>query len=126
MREVKQYFCGIIEKDKKLLLIKRGNKLGYGFWAFPGGKAKGDESSQEAVEREVLEETGLRCKAEKKIFEFFHSPKEQVLWFVCKLAGGELKASSDVLEAKWIDKNEIFDLDFREGHDQAARVYLDL
>lgn len=123
---MKQFFCGVIERDRKLLLIKRGNKLGYGLWAFPGGKAGENEAPERATEREVLEETGVKCRAGKQIFEFYHSPKERVFWFICDFVRGKLKPASDVLDAEWIDKNEASHFNLREGHDQALKTYLDL
>lgn len=123
---MKEYFCGIVEKDNELLLIQRGNRLGYGKWAFPGGKAKENESSKEAVAREVIEETGLSVAVGDKVYEFYHSPEERVQWFVCKYLGGELQPTSDTLDGRWIEKDGVFDLDLREGHNEAVKVYLEL
>ena len=43
----------------KLLLVRRGKPPGQGYWSIPGGHVESGESWQQAVEREVLEETGL-------------------------------------------------------------------
>ena len=43
-----------------LLLVRRTNPPEAGRWTIPGGKLEPGESVPEAVEREVLEETGLR------------------------------------------------------------------
>ena len=47
----------------RLLLIQRGREPSRGAWSLPGGRVEAGESAQEAVEREVLEETGLRVRA---------------------------------------------------------------
>jgi 8-oxo-dGTP diphosphatase len=43
----------------RLLLIRRGHDPHRGLWSLPGGRIEGGESPEEAVVREVREETGL-------------------------------------------------------------------
>jgi len=50
----------IIIKDGKVLLIHR-KKKGKEYWVFPGGGIEDVETGEEAVIREVKEETGLTC-----------------------------------------------------------------
>lgn len=50
---------GVALWGEKLLLIRRAKPPGQGFWSIPGGHVEPGESWQEAVEREVREETGL-------------------------------------------------------------------
>jgi ADP-ribose pyrophosphatase YjhB (NUDIX family) len=47
----------------RLLLIRRGREPGRGLWSVPGGRVEPGETNEQAVEREVLEETGLRVRA---------------------------------------------------------------
>jgi 8-oxo-dGTP diphosphatase len=47
----------------RLLLIRRGHDPHRGSWSLPGGRVEAGESVAEAVEREVLEETGLVVRA---------------------------------------------------------------
>jgi ADP-ribose pyrophosphatase YjhB (NUDIX family) len=47
----------------RLLLVRRGREPGRGLWSLPGGRVEAGESLAAAVEREVLEETGLRVRA---------------------------------------------------------------
>src|SRR3954453_20131468 len=47
----------------RLLLIRRGHDPHRGSWSLPGGRVESGESVAEAVEREVLEETGLVVRA---------------------------------------------------------------
>ena len=53
--------CGVIIKDKKVLLIQRSEyeKKFPLYWGFPGGKKEKDESVEEASIREVKEEVNL-------------------------------------------------------------------
>jgi 8-oxo-dGTP diphosphatase len=43
----------------RLLLILRGHEPGKGLWSIPGGRIEPGETDQQAVIREVREETGL-------------------------------------------------------------------
>jgi 8-oxo-dGTP diphosphatase len=45
--------------DGRLLLIQRGHEPGRGLWSLPGGRIEPGETDQQAVVREVAEETGL-------------------------------------------------------------------
>jgi 8-oxo-dGTP diphosphatase len=47
----------------RLLLIRRGHDPHRGSWSLPGGRVEAGESVEQAVEREVLEETGLTVRA---------------------------------------------------------------
>lgn len=47
----------------RLLLIRRGHEPGAGLWSLPGGRVEAGETLARAVEREVLEETGLVVRA---------------------------------------------------------------
>ncbi|MGY1641311.1 NUDIX domain-containing protein [Geodermatophilus sp. SYSU D00703] len=44
----------------RLLLIRRGHEPSRGLWSVPGGRVEPGETPEAAVQREVLEETGLR------------------------------------------------------------------
>jgi len=53
----------LVLKDNKILLIKRAERLlEGGKWGLPGGFVERDENIKEAVEREILEETGYTVK----------------------------------------------------------------
>jgi ADP-ribose pyrophosphatase YjhB (NUDIX family) len=47
------------DDDGRLLVVRRGRDPGRGLWSVPGGRVEAGESDAVAVEREVLEETGL-------------------------------------------------------------------
>ena len=52
--------CGaVVLKDNKVLLVQRGIEPNRGAWQIPGGYVESDEGILAAVEREVLEESGI-------------------------------------------------------------------
>ena len=59
----------VFSSDEKVLLIQRKNPPFKGLWALPGGFVDMDETPEEAVVRELEEETGLSGIP----FEQFHT-----------------------------------------------------
>ena len=49
----------VVEREGKVLMVRRGNEPGLGLWSLPGGYVDRGEDVEEAARREVLEETGL-------------------------------------------------------------------
>jgi 8-oxo-dGTP diphosphatase len=69
----------------RLLLIRRGHPPHEGRWSLPGGRVEPGESPEAAVEREVLEETGLRVRAGAPVGRV-RIPAGQVVYDVIDLA----------------------------------------
>jgi 8-oxo-dGTP diphosphatase len=49
----------ISDESGRMLLILRGHEPGKGLWSIPGGRIEPGETDEQAVIREVAEETGL-------------------------------------------------------------------
>ncbi|MGC8812525.1 MAG: NUDIX hydrolase [Candidatus Aenigmatarchaeota archaeon] len=102
----------LLEKDGKILLVKRkkSKKAFPSFWGVPTGKVKAGETLEEALIREVKEETGLEVEPLKLLHitqEFHDNHHHLVFAFKAKIIGGNLKPKSDVCEARWFKPSEI-------------------
>lgn len=51
---------GILWRDNKVLLVRRAHNPGKGMWTIPGGYVDRDEKIEDAVVREIYEETQVR------------------------------------------------------------------
>lgn len=60
----------VVFEGGKILFIKRKTPVFKGYWALPGGRMKEGETAEEAVVREIKEETGLTVKVVEKIGEY--------------------------------------------------------
>ncbi|MGC8812574.1 MAG: NUDIX domain-containing protein [Candidatus Aenigmatarchaeota archaeon] len=102
----------IVEKGNKILLITRSSEPFAGMLAFPGGFVEEGEKVEQALIREVEEETSLVVKP-KEILGVYSDPKRDPrghtisIVFVAEVAGGELEAGGDVKEADWYELKKI-------------------
>ncbi|MEO0078344.1 MAG: NUDIX domain-containing protein [candidate division WOR-3 bacterium] len=91
-----------------LLLVRRDREPFRGLWALPGGKLHYGEHLDDAVEREVSEESGLRCRFVELcgvITELLvrpGRPDQHYLLLVCRLTTRQTAIRrSDEGEVRW-------------------------
>jgi len=88
-------------RDGKILLVQERSD---GLWTLPGGWADVNDSPSEAIQKEVLQESGFRARTERLLAVFdrakhphdppfpFHIYK---MFFLCRIEGGEATPSSE-------------------------------
>ncbi len=97
---------GLIKKNGKYLLVKAKVGAPKGLWNNPGGH-KDDKSIEDAVKREVKEETGFDIEVGKLIGTYIFSETKKYV-YETKIIGGKLECPPDEIEdAKWFTVNEI-------------------
>jgi polyphosphate kinase len=97
--------------EKELLLVHRP---AYDDWSFPKGKLTEDESESEAALREVLEETGYRCKLgpEVGVIEYTDRTgnRKVVRYWTMKAIDGEFTPNEEVDEVRWLSAPEALEV----------------
>ena len=108
---------GLVMKDKKILLIKRKNYPFKDKWALPGGFVEYGEKTEDAVVREIFEETGLKTKI-KHLIGVYSDPDRDPRWhtvsvvYLLEICSGKLKSGDDASDAKFFDLNQLPELSF--------------
>jgi len=99
--------------DGRLLMVREATD---GRWSLPGGWAEVNQSPSEAIMREIREETGFEVAVRKLAAVYdrsrhphfpprpFHIFK---LFFICDIAGGEPRTSSETTEIGFFAENEL-------------------
>lgn len=94
----------IIEDSGAVLLVKRLREPFKGTWMFPSGFVDFGEHPDDALEREVSEETGLRIRDSDLIGVYqspddYREPSHFVFFYRVKAGGGELRTDPHENEA---------------------------
>ena len=115
------------ENDLKILLIQRGLAPFKGKWALPGGFVRIGESLDEAVYRELQEETGLAKLFLEQLYTFGNpkrDPREHVVsvayYALVNLLDHNVRASTDVASAAWFSLEDLPALAF--DHAEIVKV----
>jgi 8-oxo-dGTP diphosphatase len=101
----------VIEKDNKILLVKRKFEPYKGDWSFPAGFMEYDESPEQCAIREIKEE--LNVDVELNGLFGVYSGKDDprthavLIMYWAKIIGGELKPGDDAEEISFFAKEEI-------------------
>jgi 8-oxo-dGTP diphosphatase len=99
----------------RIVLVKRGSEPGRNRWSVPGGLVELGETILETTIREAKEETGLDIKVQRLVDVVDNiEPDEEgrlryhfiIIDFLASLKRGNLKAGSDILEARWVPLSE--------------------
>ena len=107
----------IIQNNKVLIGLRSKSDNGGGLWEFPGGKIEINESSEEAVVRELNEELDIVVDEPKKIMQYSHRFKNLIFdisfFEVISFKGSIKKVVHDELE--WVDLASINNYNFISG-----------
>jgi 8-oxo-dGTP diphosphatase len=99
--------AAVVIHDGRVLLIRRGKAPDAGEWSIPGGAVELGESVEDALRREIREETGLEI-AVGRLLEVFERVEHDgdggirfhfvVLDYAATVVGGTLRAGDDAAD----------------------------
>ena len=102
---------GLLERDGKVLLSRRGIEPRRGYWDLPGGFLEEGEEPLVGLAREFREETGLEVRPVEwlgtHLERYDHYFVLGLTWLV--RADGEPQASDDAEELRWAGPDELPD-----------------
>ena len=110
---------GYEEGKITVLLIKRKYEPFKNKWAIPGGFIQNDESLEQAVERELYEETGVKINYLEQLYTFGEQKRDprgrivSIAYFgLVRPTAFKLFASTDAEDAQWFSIDELPELSF--------------
>ena len=95
---------GIVIRDGKVLLMHRRNR-GKEYYTFPGGGIGEGETSEEALVRELLEETSVSVTPQKLVYTITWDDETSELFHLSIFVSGETELSEGSIEKEVMLKN---------------------
>ena len=113
----------VILDGGRVLLARRGRAPSVDKWSIPGGLVDLGERLEDALLREIEEESGLRvrllglCGVIDRVIREQDSVRYHyvIIDYVAEPVGGRLQAGSDAAEVRWVAIDELDRYDTTEG-----------
>lgn len=99
----------IFDEGRNILLVKSTYNR-FHPWGLPGGSLEYGERPEEAVIREVMEETHLTVCIEKLLLVSSWTPDRVGLYYLCRITGGTFSPSDEVSEFAFFSLDELPDV----------------
>ena len=126
----KQIGVAVIRDDRDLILIDRRLDKGLlgGFWEFPGGKIEGNETVQECIKREILEEIGIEIAVDSHLITIDHTYSHfrvNLQVYNCRYLSGQARAI-ECEEIRWVTIEELDNYTFPAANQEIIRALKDM
>lgn len=99
----------VFNQENQILLVKSTYQR-FHPWGLPGGSLEYGESAEEAVKREVWEETGLIVEIKRLLLVKTWSPDRVGMYYLCEIIGGEVHATDEVSETDYFSLDDLPDV----------------
>lgn len=117
----------ITDDEGRLLLIKRGHDPEAGRWSLPGGRIEPGETDEQAVAREIAEETGLRVAVGRLVGAVERPGRDGAVIdihdYAATVTGGTLASGDDAADARWVSPAGLADLRLTSGLAETLRAW---
>ena len=114
----RSYNWAIIKKNNLFLIVQRNRNKHLGLkWEFPGGKVLSNETSTNALIREIKEELNVTINVQEKIAEEkYKDDKIDIVlnYFLCTIQNGSMVLNEHE-NFSWVEKKDFNKYDFAEG-----------
>jgi len=118
--------AGLIVRDGRFLIAQRMKHDTFSdLWEFPGGKKKPDETLEQCLVREILEELNVQIHVERFLFSLTHAYNHlhiTLYLFLCSITKGQPQ-TQQVQNIHWITFDELDSYHFTTA-DQMAIIQL--
>jgi A/G-specific adenine glycosylase len=118
----KRIGVAVVINDQNQILIDRRPSEGLlgGLWEFPGGKIEANETVEDCIKREILEEIGIEIRVGKSLITIDHAYTHfRVTLYVhlCQYVSGTTRAI-ECEEVRWVTLEAIESFPFPKANTQ--------
>ncbi|MEW6320814.1 MAG: NUDIX hydrolase [Acidobacteriota bacterium] len=106
----------VIVREGRALVVRRAHPPRQGEWSLPGGRVELGERLEDAVRREIREETGLDVRVGPilEVFDRVHRTDDGrvqyhfvIVDYLCEPVSGTARAGDDAEDLAWVSRDEL-------------------
>jgi len=113
---------GIVIKDDQVLLMHR-RRDGREYFTFPGGGVEEGENVEEAVARELREETTVKIAIKRLLYHQFYDDGTEQYFYLCDWLSGVPRLDAKSPESQDLENNFYEPLWFKQIEAKELRLY---